>query len=73
MLAGRVLPFDRPAAGEYAAWAADRRQIGRPVAMADRLITAISRARRATAIATRNVRDFEGCGIALIDPWQPPE
>jgi predicted nucleic acid-binding protein len=21
------------------------------------------------AVATRNVADFEGCGIAVIDPW----
>jgi hypothetical protein len=21
------------------------------------------------ALATRNVRDFEGCGIDVIDPW----
>jgi predicted nucleic acid-binding protein len=20
-------------------------------------------------LATRNVRDFEGCGITLVDPW----
>jgi hypothetical protein len=25
---------------------------------------------RQAAIATRNARDFEGCGIAVIDPWR---
>ncbi len=69
VLAGRVLPFDRTAAVAYAAWAADRRRAGRPVGMAELQIAAIARARGAAAIATRNVRDFAGCGVALIDPW----
>ena len=69
LLAGRVLPFDRAAAVEYADWAAVRRKVGRPVATMDLQIAAIARARHATAIATRNTADFEGCGIPLIDPW----
>ena len=32
-------------------------------------IAAIARANGA-AVATRNLRDFEGCGIDIIDPWQ---
>ncbi len=71
LLVGRVLPFDRLAAIAYAEWAADRRQAGKPVATADLQIAAIARARGATAIATRNTRDFAGCGVPLIDPWQP--
>jgi predicted nucleic acid-binding protein len=23
------------------------------------------------AVATRNVDDFEGCGVSVIDPWRP--
>ncbi|MCB8877357.1 type II toxin-antitoxin system VapC family toxin [Acidisoma silvae] len=69
-LAGRVFPFDRAAAEEYALWAADRRRIGRPVATADLQIAAIARARQVSAIATRNTRDFAGCGVPVIDPWQ---
>lgn len=71
VLGSRVLPFDRIAATEYGDWAATRRRLGRPVAMADLLIAAIARARGATAIATRNTDDFAGCGIPLINPWQP--
>ncbi len=70
VLAGRVLPFDRSAAVEYAAWAADRRRVGRTIAMADLLIAAIARARRASAIATRNISDFMDCGVPVIDPWR---
>ncbi|MCL5779213.1 type II toxin-antitoxin system VapC family toxin [Limibaculum sp. FT325] len=66
--AGRILPFDSPAAESYAAIAADRRAAGRPIAQADCLIAAVARASGA-AVATRNTADFEGCGIELINPW----
>ncbi|MDE0385789.1 MAG: type II toxin-antitoxin system VapC family toxin [Defluviicoccus sp.] len=66
--AGRVLPFDSAAARAYADIAATRRSEGRPILQADCQIAAIARARDA-AVATRNVSDFEHCGIALIGPW----
>ena len=66
--AGRVLPFDSAAARAYAAIAASRRSMGRPILEADCQIAAIARASDA-AVATRNGADFEHCGIALIDPW----
>ena len=65
---GRVLPFDSAAAKAYAAIAAARRSLGRPILEADCRIAAIARATGA-AVATRNAADFEHCGIALIDPW----
>lgn len=66
--ASRVLPFDSAAARAYAAIAASRRSMGRPILEADCQIAAIARARDA-AVATRNGADFEHCGIAVIDPW----
>ena len=70
LLSGRVLPFDSNAAAHYALWAAASQAAGRSIGMADLQIAAIARAHGAAAIATRNVRDFEGCGIALINPWE---
>ena len=67
-LEGRVLAFDAPAAAAAAELAAARRAAGRPVDVRDTLIAGIARARRA-AIATRNVRHFEGCGVEVVDPW----
>ena len=64
----RILPFDSPAAEVYAVIAATRRAAGRPISQFDCQIAAIARAQSA-ALATRNVGDFEGCGIAVIDPW----
>ncbi len=64
----RVLPFDRGAACEYAAIAAARRSVGRPVAPADCQIAAIARS-RGMKVATRNVRDFDDIGVDIVNPW----
>ena len=57
----RILPFDSAAAER-------RRVAGRPISQFDCRIAAIGRVQGAT-VATRNARDFEGCGIEIIDPW----
>jgi predicted nucleic acid-binding protein len=68
-LGGRVEPFDASSAAHYAALAGDRERAGRPIGLADGQIAAICR-KLGAALATRNTSDFEGTGIALIDPWQ---
>lgn len=68
--AGRVLSFDSAAARAFAEIAAGRRRQGKPIGHADAQIAAIARAHGA-AVATRNVGDFVGCGIAVVDPWRP--
>ena len=68
--AGRNLSFDSPAARSYAEIAASRRAAGKPIMDADCQIAAIVRACSAM-IATRNVKDFEGCGIDVVNPWNP--
>jgi predicted nucleic acid-binding protein len=65
---GRILPFDSAAAVAFAEIAANRRQAGRPIAQADAQIAAIARSRGA-ALATRNVQDFQECGVEVINPW----
>lgn len=67
-MVGRVLAYDGHAAAAHAALAAERQSMGRPVSQSDAMIAGIVRAHGA-CLATRNVRDFEACGIALIDPW----
>lgn len=65
---GRILPFGSDAAYAYARIAADRRRAGRPISHFDAQIAAIARSAGA-AIATRNVVDYEGCGVRVINPW----
>jgi len=67
-LAGRVLPFDNAAARDYADIAAVRRRSGRPMSEPDARIAAIARSRGAE-LATRNVADFAGCELEVINPW----
>lgn len=64
----RILPFDSAAAEQYASIGAERKAAGRPISQFDCQIAAIARVHGA-AIATRNIGDFEGCGIEAIDPW----
>jgi toxin FitB len=67
-LDGRILPFDRAAAREFGAITAARRKAGRTIKVFDSQIAAIARAHGA-AVATRDVDDFEHCGIKIINPW----
>jgi len=64
----RVLPFDEPAAQAYAFIVAVRRSAGRPISELDAMIAAIA-LRHDAPLATRNMRDFAGCGVQLINPW----
>lgn len=66
--AGRKLPFDSNAAEEYGSIVAHRRAAGRPIHILDAQIAAIARAHSATLL-TRNVRDFDGCAVELLNPW----
>ncbi|MDA0655525.1 MAG: type II toxin-antitoxin system VapC family toxin [Proteobacteria bacterium] len=67
--AGRVLAFEPAAAPHYAEIVSARDRTGRPIATEDAIIAAITRHHSAT-LATRNVRDFEGCGIEIVNPWE---
>lgn len=64
----RVLPFDMSAAASYAVIFAERRRMRRPAGTVDLMIAAIARSNGASVV-TRNVADFEGCGVRVVDPW----
>ena len=67
--AGRILPFGSDAAHPYARIAAERRRAGRPIPLFDAQIAAIAYCAGA-AVASRNVADFDGCGVEVINPWE---
>ena len=66
--AGRVLAFGGDAARSYADIVVKRKKAGTPISQFDAQIAGIARSVGAT-VATRNTRDFVGCGIDLVDPW----
>jgi len=65
-----VLALDNVAARECGRLRAMREAIGKAATPSDMMIAGIASAMGA-ALATRNVRDFEGLGLNLIDPWSP--
>jgi toxin FitB len=64
---GRIYAFDEGAAREYAELMRERKALGRPMSKLDAQIAAIARVRK-LAVATRD-RDFDDCGIEVINPW----
>ena len=64
----RILTFDSAAARAYADITSARRSAGKPISQFDGQIAAIARSRSMT-VATRNVTDYEGCSITVINPW----
>jgi toxin FitB len=63
--AERIVPIDPRVAEEWG-----RLNVQAPRNTVDSLIAASARVRGLTVV-TRNTDDFEGCGVALINPWQP--
>lgn len=68
VFAGRILPFDFQAAELFGEIFEARRRSGGSYNVEDCMIAAIAKA-HGMAVATRNVRDFEGIGVDVIDPW----
>lgn len=68
VFADRILPFDSSAAEAYAGIVATLRRSGRLPPPPDMMIAATALARGASVV-TRNVRDFAGCGVMIVNPW----
>ncbi len=71
LLGGRaeVLPFDQDAALQAAAIQAAARRQARSIEERDLFILSVAGARKLT-VATRNVADFRGHGVAVYDPFE---
>ena len=68
---GLILPVGRAEAEQAAVLRARARQSGRVLRLADALIAGTAAANELW-VATRNVRDFEGLGVDVTDPWDHP-
>jgi predicted nucleic acid-binding protein len=64
---GRILPLDEAAAVQAARW-----HVPDPKPINDAYIAATAFTRRMTLV-TRNIRDFDGMGVALVNPWDLSE
>lgn len=67
--ASRIFDFRREDAMEYGRVIASRNAIGRPVNPMDAMIAATCLVNGAT-LATRNVRDFDGLDLKLVNPFE---
>lgn len=68
-LQSRILGFDLAAARCYGEIFSARERMGRPIHATDAQIAATARAHGA-ALATRNIKDFAGCELTLLNPWE---
>lgn len=64
----RVLPLDAPAARVAGRFRAKREALGRPVSIADAMIAGIC-LQNGAKLATRNIKDFDGLDVELINPF----
>jgi predicted nucleic acid-binding protein len=64
----RLLPFDAKAADRYGELVAACELAGRLIAVSNAIIASIAWVHRA-ALATRNGRDFEDCGLQVLNPY----
>lgn len=64
----RILPFDEACAHAYGALMGTRKRQGLPMSILDGQIAAVAIAND-RALATRNVKDFESCGLDLVNPF----
>lgn len=62
---GRLLPVDASTAD---LWGRVTAQAGRPLPAIDALLAATA-LQHQFALVTRNVRDFDGLGVTVINPW----
>ena len=67
--ADRLLPFETVTARRYAEVLESARRLGKPIATADAMIAATA-LQHGMAVATRDLNDFAGAAVKLIDPWQ---
>jgi toxin FitB len=68
--AGRILPVTESIAERWGHLAATAKQEGVTLAVVDGVIAATALEHGLTLV-TRNIRDFAGLGVVLLNPWNP--
>lgn len=65
---GRILPVTTAIAERWGVLEGLRQLAGQPLAVPDAQIAATA-LEHGLSLATRNVRDFEGLGLTIVNPW----
>lgn len=65
---GRILSVDFAVAVAWGALQGEAERSGKKLPVIDSLLAATAEIHQLT-IATRNVADFEGCSVAIFNPW----
>jgi predicted nucleic acid-binding protein len=65
----RILPITRLVAERWGVLDGERQLAGRPLNIADGMIAATA-LEHDLIIVTRNVKDFDQVGVAIINPWE---
>jgi predicted nucleic acid-binding protein len=65
---GRVLPVTQAIAARWGRLGGMRQVSGRPLSAPDGIIAATALEHDLTVV-TRNTKDFDGLGVALLNPW----
>jgi toxin FitB len=68
---GRLLAIDLAVVQRWGAMAGASERRGRPLPVVDSLIAATA-VEHQLHVVSRNVDDFERCGVKCISPWVPP-
>ena len=66
---GRILPVTKPIAERWGILDAECQLRGRPANTADGMIAATA-LQHGFTVVTRNVRDFAGLGVPILNPWE---
>jgi toxin FitB len=66
---GRILPITHAVAARWGRLDGLRRTAGRPLSTPDGMIAATALEHDLTVV-TRNVKDFDGLDVAILNPWE---
>lgn len=69
--AHRTLDVDLAVCEQWSRCTAMRARRGRPLPIVDGLLAATA-LQHGLSLVTRNVRDFEGMGLSVLNPWNQP-
>jgi predicted nucleic acid-binding protein len=68
LFSGRTLSVTRSIAERWGVFEGQRQLAGRPLGVADGMIAATA-FEHSLILVTRNVKDFEGLGVTIVNPW----